>query len=509
MRTGVWFDPYTDNPADSVKQWLNTHFWRMETTPGYFDSRLSWYPNAWAYIDLYGVPTSSSLASQHPDWFLHDNYGNIMYIPFACNNGSCSQYAGDPGSAGFRNWWISQAQGFVSRGYKGLWIDDVNGAFRVGNGYGTQMAPYDPRTGTTMTLDNWMQYIADFTKAIRQALPNTELVHNSIWFANNSEGQRWNSPQIVEEIQQADYIDCERGVSDSGLTGDGGYWSVQSFFQFVDQVHALGKSVVFDEYALNGEYGLAGYFMINSGTDAEGDQSMTPNNWWSGYNVNLGNAQDGRYTWNGLLRRDFSGGMVLMNLPHAGTVTVTLPQYYTRIDGSLVNSVTLAGGQGAVLIGSTNTASGVSAVTQIDTGSTSSAGSFSYDNSYYGGLPAYTAGSIDLSGVSNPAPMAVYQTERWGASNYTLGGYTPGAQYTVRLHFAEFYWYYPGQRVFSVAINGSTVLSNFDIIAAAGSRMKAVSEQFTTTANSNGQIDIQFLQGPADWPKVSGIEILQ
>jgi hypothetical protein len=141
---------------------------------------------------------------------------------------------------------------------------------------------------------------------------------------------------------------------------------------------------------------------------------------------------------------------------------------------------------------------------------------FTADANFSGGQTDTVTTTIDTSGVSNPAPMAVYQSERWGgdsASNpapfsYTFPNLTAGASYTVRLHFAEIFWTAGGQRKFNVAINGTTVLTNFDIIAVAGAANKAIVEQFTTTANSSGQIVVSYTVGTADAPKSSGIEII-
>jgi hypothetical protein len=138
----------------------------------------------------------------------------------------------------------------------------------------------------------------------------------------------------------------------------------------------------------------------------------------------------------------------------------------------------------------------------------SAAGNFQADAFFSGGTTASTTNAIDTSGVSNPAPQAVYQSERYGNFTYTFPNLQAGASYTVRLHFAEFYWSNAGQRVFNVSINGNQVLTNFDIIAAAGAKNKAIIEQFNTTANGSGQIAIQF-STVVDNAKVSGIEILQ
>ncbi len=135
-----------------------------------------------------------------------------------------------------------------------------------------------------------------------------------------------------------------------------------------------------------------------------------------------------------------------------------------------------------------------------------STGAFAADNYASGGSTYSTSANIDTSGVSNPAPQTVYQTERYGNFSYTFPNLSPGTQYTVRLHFAEIYWTSSGQRLFNVSINGQQDLANFDIYATAGGTNKAIIEQFTTTVDTNGQITLQFTS-VVDNAKVSGIEV--
>ncbi len=135
-------------------------------------------------------------------------------------------------------------------------------------------------------------------------------------------------------------------------------------------------------------------------------------------------------------------------------------------------------------------------------------GNFAYDVDYSGGSSANTFSTIDTSLISAPVPpQAVFQSERYGPSTYTIGGFVPGTTHTVTLYFAEIYWPAPGKRQFNVLINGNQVLTNFDIVAATGAKDKAIQQQFTATANSSGQITIQFTAGAADQPKVSGLEV--
>jgi hypothetical protein len=131
---------------------------------------------------------------------------------------------------------------------------------------------------------------------------------------------------------------------------------------------------------------------------------------------------------------------------------------------------------------------------------------FVADKDFSGGSTINHANTIDLSGVTNPAPMAVYQTARIANFTYTIPGFAAGSSHTVRLHFAETFWTSSGSRIFNVSINGTQVLSNFDIFAAAGAKNKAIVEQFTANANSSGQYVIQFTS-VKDNSLVSGIEI--
>jgi hypothetical protein len=58
-----------------------------------------------------------------------------------------------------------------------------------------------------------------------------------------------------------------------------------------------------------------------------------------------------------------------------------------------------------------------------------------------------------------------------------------------------------------VAINGTTVLTNFDIVGTVGAKDAALVEIFTATANSSGDIVIAFSAGAANQPLLMGLEI--
>ncbi len=273
-----------------------------------------------------------------------------MYIPYGCSGTTCPQYAADVGDPSFRHAWIAEARAELEKGYAGLWIDDVNLEFRVGNGAGVQTPPIDPRTGQAMTETAWREYVDTFLEEIRQALPETELLENSIWFAGGPE--RWKNPLVRRQIATADYINLERGVNDEGLTGGSGVWSLKTFLSFVDYLHAAGKGVILDgdsNTPTGREYSLAAYYLISGGNDGIGNGAMTPENWWPAYSEDLGTPEGPRSEWEGLLRRNYSDGIALVNEPGAPTRTVTLPAPMYDTEGTTVTSVTLGASGGAVL----------------------------------------------------------------------------------------------------------------------------------------------------------------
>ncbi len=129
-------------------------------------------------------------------------------------------------------------------------------------------------------------------------------------------------------------------------------------------------------------------------------------------------------------------------------------------------------------------------------------------DAYYSAGGTYTKEeTIDLSGVTDPAPEAVYQVERHGNFSYIFPGIADGVIYKVRLHFAEIYHSSTGSRVFDVAINGTTVLSDYDIYSITGARYKAHVEEFTVLGDSSGELEVEFTT-IVDNSLICGIEVL-
>ncbi|MDQ6696761.1 MAG: malectin [Actinomycetota bacterium] len=121
---------------------------------------------------------------------------------------------------------------------------------------------------------------------------------------------------------------------------------------------------------------------------------------------------------------------------------------------------------------------------------------------------AHVAGTVPAS-----TPSAIFDSERWGATtNPEMQWDFPvpaGAQVQVRLYFANRYsgTSQAGQRVFDVAIDGNTVLPQYDIVADAGDQTGTM-KSFDVTSPANGDVQVGFTHGVEN-PLIDGIEIVR
>jgi hypothetical protein len=132
---------------------------------------------------------------------------------------------------------------------------------------------------------------------------------------------------------------------------------------------------------------------------------------------------------------------------------------------------------------------------------------FVADTDFTGGtVSGGTTATISTAGLANPPPQSVLRHGRFGNMTYTIPGLTPGGSYSVRLDFVEYFFNAAGQRVFNVSVNGTQVLSSFDIWVAAGGQNVALGKSFAATASSAGTITIGFTS-LFNNAIVSGIEV--
>lgn len=135
---------------------------------------------------------------------------------------------------------------------------------------------------------------------------------------------------------------------------------------------------------------------------------------------------------------------------------------------------------------------------------------WSQDTYYTGGSTYAWTQPINLTGLTDPAPMAVYQPLRYGDFSYTLPGFAPGSTVKLRLHFADIETA-SGSRRFSIAVGGVTpaLFSNVDVAQLVGNvSYKGVILEYQTTANGSGQVLLSF-QTIFQNPIINGIEAIE
>src|SRR5579872_2903710 len=121
-----------------------------------------------------------------------------------------------------------------------------------------------------------------------------------------------------------------------------------------------------------------------------------------------------------------------------------------------------------------------------------------------GGVLASTSHAI-IGALPAASDQALYQPERYRSSTCTFTA--PAGTYAITIKFTENYWSSAGSRLFGVSINGVTVLSAFDIFAAAGGQYIALDKTFLTTTTGS-PITIQFINGSIDFAKYDSIQIV-
>jgi hypothetical protein len=127
---------------------------------------------------------------------------------------------------------------------------------------------------------------------------------------------------------------------------------------------------------------------------------------------------------------------------------------------------------------------------------------WSADAGSNGGLIYTNANPV--SGTTEPL---LFRDQRFSYSPLTYSYSVPNGAYQVKLMFAELSTETNGQRLFHVDINGNRVLTNFDVHATAGGKLKAVERTFAVNV-ADGAIRI-VLTAVQSSAIINAIEIVQ
>ena len=109
---------------------------------------------------------------------------------------------------------------------------------------------------------------------------------------------------------------------------------------------------------------------------------------------------------------------------------------------------------------------------------------------------------VKIENTKNPA---LYQSEHYGMTSFTYP--VANGKYLIKLHFAETYEGItgPGQRVFSVNVQGHEI-KDLDIWSKAGGALRPWIESVPVEV-TDGKVHITFTAGVEN-PEINGIEII-
>lgn len=122
------------------------------------------------------------------------------------------------------------------------------------------------------------------------------------------------------------------------------------------------------------------------------------------------------------------------------------------------------------------------------------------------GMEGWQSSDTDEA-VANTDDPELYKREMWGQAGpiHTWRGLAPG-KITVKLYMNDGYNSAPGQRVFDIAINGTTVARDLDIFARAGGKNRALVETFVADA-PDGTIRLSVPRVTANNATLAAVEL--
>lgn len=118
-----------------------------------------------------------------------------------------------------------------------------------------------------------------------------------------------------------------------------------------------------------------------------------------------------------------------------------------------------------------------------------------------------TAGTYEPREIDNTEDDALYLTIRYSPEDFEYKIPAKNGNYTLKLHFAECTFDEAGERRFHVNVNGTPVLSNFDIFKEAGGQNTALVKSFNNQEVTDGFVTVKFIHD-LSFPVVAAIELI-
>jgi hypothetical protein len=277
--------------------------------------------------------------ANHPAWFLHDRRGRRMEW-----NGYQGHWMMDVGNHDYWQAWLEGVRrDVVARGWDGVWIDN---ALTERGAYGMDPAQYPDDASMQSATRSMLAVVGPSLRAA------------SLFTVANIDARRF--PNLW-----ADWIGLLSGGFDEHFvdwsdTPNSSYewdWGADGWRAQVAEItsaSAAGRTAVVRSVTVGSDveglrYSLASYLLANDGRQIFGDLFDVAS-WYPEYDYDLGEPSGSFYALgNGVYRRNFTAGSVVVNASRATTQTIRLGGVFVDGTGRRVDAVTLNGTRAAIL----------------------------------------------------------------------------------------------------------------------------------------------------------------
>lgn len=274
--------------------------------------------------------------NEHPEWFATVNGRRLEWTNWP------EYWMMRVDNVGYQNRWLANVTAELREyGWDGVIMDDL----LVDNEGYTNPGPYSSDTAMRSAMRSFLAKVGPgITAAGFVAAANIPAAYSTpgLW-------ADW--IQFLDAGVEEHFTNWS-GTAGSGFVWDWGTTGYRAHIEEVATAERMGKIAMVKIGGVAGDraaalYGLASYFLVNGGRTviSHGDSGWEPEFEWR-LGRPLGAYRD---LGNSVFRRDFSGGVALVNAAQSRTATIALGGQYRNAAGQIVTSVTLGAQRGAIL----------------------------------------------------------------------------------------------------------------------------------------------------------------
>ncbi len=243
----------------------------------------------------------------HEDWFLHDSQGERLYTKERIWDGSHAyQYFMNPGSPGFREFWVDQVRRQRDAGWQSFFLDNVAATYAY---IGQRADDGDGSVAEYASVGEWQQAVSGMLRSIRENFPQRQIWANLISAPLTADAWDAYRPEL-DGIQEENFATSWLGSPALTLPE----WD--AMLTRAERTLADGKSVVLYGQGEQNDFprmrfALASYLLVATANQRATFRYTYTRNydviwWYPEYEAALGAPSGPRYAQDGLWARDFA-----------------------------------------------------------------------------------------------------------------------------------------------------------------------------------------------------------